>query len=162
MQKTARDVGAGHYRERLGPSLWVLVSAAVAGPMAALVFAPIDTTVALLAGALVGVAVVALLVAGAPVVAVRDGMLHAGRAHMPVDLMGEPTVSTGEEARLQRGPGLDPRAWHVIRGGIDGVVVIPVEDADDPTPAWVISSRTPDRLAAAVRRAQLMQSTQYR
>jgi len=163
MQKTARSVGVGpEYRERLGPSLWVLVSAAVAGPMAALVFAPIDTTAALIIGAVVGVAVIALLVAGAPVVEIRDGMLRAGRARIEVDLLGAPTVTVGEQARHARGPGLDPRSWHVIRGGIDGIVVIEVTDPDDPTPFWVVSSRTPDRLAAALRMAQATRRTPSR
>ncbi|MHC3000256.1 DUF3093 domain-containing protein [Microbacterium sp. HJ5] len=162
MQKTAHDVGSGEYRERLGPSLWVMVSAAVAAPMAALVFAPIDTTVALVIGAAVGVAVVALLIAGSPVVSVRDGELRAGRAHIPVELLGEPSVFAGEDARIQRGSALDPRAWHMLRGGIDGVVVVPVTDPDDPAPAWVVSSRTPDRLAAAVRRAQITRRTPSR
>jgi hypothetical protein len=162
MQKTAVDVGAGEYRERLGPSLWILVSAAVAGPMAALVFSPIDTTLALLIGAVVAVAVVAVLVAGSPVVSVKDGELRAGRARIDVAMLGEPAALTGEEARTARGPGLDPRAWHVIRGGIDAVVVVPVTDPDDPTPAWVVSTRTPDRLVAAVRRAQLRRRTPRR
>lgn len=159
---TARDVGAGQYRERLGPSLWSLVAAAVAAPMAALVFAPLDTTVALVIGAAVGVAVIALMIAGSPVVELHDGVLRAGRAHIPVEVLGDPVVFTGEDARHGRGPGLDPRSWHLIRGGIDGVVVIPVADPDDPTPTWVISSRTPDRLAAAVRRAQARRSTPHR
>ncbi len=162
MQKTAHDVGAGEYRERLGPSLWILVSAAVAGPMAALVFAPIDTTLALVIGAVVGVAVVALLVLGSPVVAIDNGVLRAGRAHIDVALLGDPAALTGEEARTARGAGLDPRSWHLIRGGIDAVVVVPVIDPDDPTPAWVISTRTPDRLVAAVRRAQLRRRTPSR
>jgi hypothetical protein len=147
------------FRERLSPSLWVLVSAAVVAPMATLVLAPIDTTVALIAGGLIGVLFVGLLIAGSPVVAVRDGMLHAGRARIPVDLLGRPEALDGEAARAARGPQLDPRAWHVIRGGIDGVVVVPVEDPDDPAPAWVLSSRTPDRLSAAIRRAQAKRST---
>ncbi len=162
MQKTTLDVGAGEYRERLGPSLWTLVSAAVAGPMAALVFAPIDTTVSLVIGGLVAVAVVALLVAGSPVLTVAGGELRAGRARIDVALLGEPEAFAGEEARTARGAGLDPRAWHVIRGGIDGVVVMPVLDPDDPTPAWVVSTRTPDRLVAAVRRAQLRRRTPSR
>jgi hypothetical protein len=162
MQKTAHDVGAGEYRERLGPSLWILVSAAVAGPMAALVFAPIDTTLALVIGAVVGVAVVALLVLGSPVVAIENRVLRAGRAHIDVALLGDPAALTGEEARTARGAGLDPRSWHLIRGGIDAVVVVPVIDPDDPTPAWVISTRTPDRLVAAVRRAQLRRRTPSR
>jgi len=147
------------FRERLSPSLWVLVSAAVVAPMAALVLAPIDTTAALFVGGLLGVLFVALLIVGSPVVDVRDGMLRAGRARIPVDLLGPPVPLGGDAARAARGPELNPRAWHVIRGGIDGIVVVPVEDPDDPTPAWVISSRTPDRLTAAIRRAQAKRST---
>ncbi|GAA2014504.1 DUF3093 family protein [Microbacterium ulmi] len=157
MQKTAgfiRPRAGAAYRERLSPSLWALVSAAVVAPMAALVFAPLDTTVALVVGVLVGAAFVALLVAGSPVVEVRDGRLRAGRAHIGVEYLGAPVALTGDDARHRRGPGLGRDAWHVIRGGIDGVVVVPVTDPDDPTTEWVVSSRTPDRLAAALNRAR--------
>ena len=157
MQKTARNDGtiAGTgYRERLSPSLWVLASAAVVAPMAGLVFVPIDHTLSLAIGITVGVLTVALLVGLSPVIAVANGTLRAGRARIPVELLGEPTALEGEDARQGRGVGLDPRSWHVIRGGIDGLVTIPVTDPDDPTPAWTLSTRTPDRLAAAVRRAQ--------
>jgi hypothetical protein len=163
MQKTARSVGVGpEYHERLGPSLWFLVGAAVVAPMAALVFVPLDATIALFVGAAVGIALIALLIAGAPVVDVRSGVLRAGRAHIDLAFLGEPMVLVEERARYARGPGLDPRTWHVIRGGIDGVVVIPVTDPDDPTPNWVISSRTPDRFAAALRLAQARQRTPSR
>lgn len=147
------------YRERLGPSLWILVAAALAAPMAALVLTPIDTTIALVAGAGIGVLLIALMIAAAPVVETRDGELRAGRAHIGVEFLGTPEVHVGDDARHARGAGLDPRSWHLIRGGIDGIVVIPVTDVDDPTTAWVISSRTPDRLSAAVRRAQITRST---
>jgi hypothetical protein len=172
MQNTARKAGpaaavagrspADRYRERLGPSLWILVAAALAGPMAALVLTPIDRTLALAIGAAVSVLVIVLMILAAPIVRVEDGELKTGRAHIGAEYLGEPVVHTGDDARHARGAGLDPRAWHLIRGGIDGVVVIPVTDADDPTTAWVISSRTPDRLAAAVRRAQIKRSTQRR
>lgn len=167
MQNSTRHAGVRSrrtdgYRERLGPSLWILVAAALAAPMAALVFSPIDTTLALAVGLAVGVLLIVLMLAAAPVIEVVDGELRAGRAHIGVEFLGAPEALTGEDARQARGAGLDPRSWHLIRGGIDGVVVIPVEDADDPTTAWVISSRTPDRLSAAVRRAQLTQRTPYR
>lgn len=139
------------FRERLSPSLWVLVSAALCGPMIALVFTPIDTTLALVLGAVAGVGVVALLVAASPIVEVSDGWLRVGRAHIELSFLGDTEVYVGEEARVARGPGLDPRAWHMLRGGVDGVVVVAVTDPDDPTPCWVLSSRTPDRLAAALR-----------
>ena len=158
----ARSGRTDGYRERLGPSLWILVAAAVAAPMAALVLTPIDTTIALVAGVCVGVVLIALMIAAAPVVEVEDGELRAGRAHIGVEFLGAPEVHVGDDARHARGAGLDPRSWHLIRGGIDGVVVIPVTDEDDPTTAWVISSRTPDRLSAAVRRAQITRSTPSR
>jgi hypothetical protein len=50
----------------------------------------------------------------------------------------------------------------LLRGGIDGVVTIPLADPDDPTPSWVISTRTPDRLSAAIRRQQVRRSIPYR
>jgi len=142
------------YRERLSPSLWVLVAAAVCGPMAALVVAPVDTTLALVLGALVAVALVVSLILASPIVEVKDGMLRAGRARIEVEYTGEPVTTTGEDARTARGPGLSPRSWHIIRGGIDPVVVIPITDEDDPAPSWVISSRTPDRLVSALRHAK--------
>lgn len=156
MQKRGCGIRTGiEYRERLSPSLWALGAAAICGPMAALVFSPIDTTLALVVGLVVAVGVVALLVVLSPVVEVRDGELRAGRAHIPVDLLGEPRGCVAEEARTARGSGLDRRAWHAIRGGIDGIVTVPVIDPEDPTPMWVVSTRTPDRLVAAIQRAQI-------
>ncbi|WP_029145517.1 DUF3093 domain-containing protein [Microbacterium luticocti] len=156
MQKTSTGAAGSAltYRERLTPSLWAIVGAAVAAPMAAMVFVPFDTTLALVAGGLVAVLVIALMLAAAPTVELVDGMLRAGRAHIPVAVLGRPEAATGAEARTLRGPGLERDAWHLIRGGIDGLVRVPVTDPADPTPVWVVSSRTPDRLAAAIRRAQ--------
>jgi hypothetical protein len=155
MQKTQNGPRAGvAYRERLSPSLWAIVSAAVVAPMAALMFAPLDKTLALAAGILVAVAVVTFMLTGAPRIEVRDGVLYAGRAHIDTALLGASEQFTGDDARRARGQDLDPRDWHVIRGGIEGVVRIAVVDPDDPTPHWVLSTRTPDRLAAAIRRSQ--------
>jgi hypothetical protein len=165
MQKTARGTRGTtdhDYRERLSPSLWLLVSAAVCAPMAALVFVPLDTTVALVIGALVGVAIMALLLAASPSVSVVGTELRAGRAHIDVRHLDAGAWASGEDARHARGVGLHPRSWHLLRGGIDGVASFGVEDPDDPTPSWVISSRTPDRLVAAVRRAQARPRTPCR
>jgi hypothetical protein len=143
------------YRERLTPSLWAFVGAAVAAPMAAMVFVPFDTTFALGIGVVVAIVVIWLLLAAAPRIEVREGVLRAGRAHIRVDLLGSVDWLTGADARQLRGPGLPRAAWHLIRGGIDGIVRIEVVDPEDPTPVWIVSSRTPDRLAAAIRRAQM-------
>jgi hypothetical protein len=145
---------AAVYREKLSPSLWTLIAAALGAPMIALVLSPVDMTLALIGGVVVSAGIIALLLAASPSVSVVDGELHAGRAHIDVDLLGEAVPLTGEEARAARGQDLDPRSWTLVRGGIDGAVRIPVLDANDPVPFWIISSRTPDRLAAALRRAR--------
>ncbi|WP_375384313.1 DUF3093 domain-containing protein [uncultured Microbacterium sp.] len=150
------------FRERLSPSLWALVSAALCGPMVALVFTPIDTTLALIFGAIAGIGVVVLMVAASPTVEVSDGWLRAGRARIELSFLGETQTFVGDDARNARGPGLHPRAWHLFRGGIDGVVVVAVDDPDDPVPFWALSTRTPDRLAAAISGAQLRPSTPRR
>ncbi len=142
------------YRERLSPSLWVVVSAAVAAPMVSLVFAPIDATVALIAGIVAGALIVFALMAASPVVSVANGVLRVGRAHIAVTDLGDAVALTGEAARVARGPGLSRSAWHLLRGGIDGVVRVTVTDADDPVSEWVFSSRTPDRVVAMIARAQ--------
>lgn len=142
------------YRERLSPSLWALLGAAVAAPMVTLVFVPMDATVALVLGVLAAAALIAVLIAAAPVIAIDDGELRVGRAHIPVDLLGRPEALTGERARALRGPELPGGCWHLLRGGIDGVVRVPVRDPDDPVGEWIFSSRTPDRVAAMIVRAQ--------
>ncbi|MFB7250665.1 DUF3093 domain-containing protein [Microbacterium sp. NPDC056234] len=142
------------YRERLAPSLWLLVSAAVLAPMVALTLVPLNSTLGLIIGIIVAVAVIGLLVAASPVVSVEAGTLSAGRAHIDVRWLGDPVALTGEEAKQARGPGLAASGWHLIRGGIDGMVVVPNTDPDDPVTQWSISTRTPDRLAAAIRRAR--------
>jgi len=154
MQNAARDAGAAsttaRYRERLAPSLWLFLAAALGGPMLALVFVPAGSGIALVIGVIATLAIIALMIAGSPRVAVEQNVLRAGRAWIDASWLGEPEIRTGEEARQARGPGLPARGWHLIRGGIDGVVVVPNTDPADPAPSWTISSRTPDRLAAAI------------
>ena len=153
MQNIAPDTRT-RYRERLSPSLWLLVTVALAGPMVALIFVPVGSTIALIVGAAVSALLVVAFIALTPVVTVQGDVLRAGRAHIEVRHLGTPIAVTAEDARQARGPGLPARGWHLIRGGIDGIVVVPNIDPADPVDAWTISSRTPDRLAAAILAAQ--------
>lgn len=156
MKAPARDrrTRAPIYRERLAPSLKILAGAGIVAPMVSLVFVRINQAVALGLGLIAAVVLVAVLIGLAPVIVVSDGELRAGRTHIPVALLGDPEELTGEDAARARGTGLDPRGWYLIRGGIDGVVRVPNIDADDPATSWTISSRTPDRVVAAIRSAQ--------
>jgi hypothetical protein len=153
MQNMAPDART-RYRERLSPSLWLLVTVALAGPMVALIFVPIGSTIALIIGAVVSALLVVAFIVLAPVVSVDGDVLRAGRAHIETRHLGAPRALSAEEARQARGPGLPARGWHLIRGGVDGVVVVPNDDPDDPVDTWTISTRTPDRLAAAIAATQ--------
>lgn len=144
------------YSERLAPSLWLFLGAAVVGPMAALTLMRVVPAIALVIGAVVTALAIILIVVASPRVRVDGRTLRAGRAFIDSRFLGEPVALTGDEARQARGPGLPPRGWHLIRGGIDGLVVVPNIDPDDPVTHWSISTRTPDRLAAAVDDARVL------
>ena len=85
---------------------------------------------------------------------VAGNRFTAGRASIEVGLTGEPAVATGEAARAARGTDLDARAWLVLRGWIDPVVRVPIDDPDDPVPYGLVStlpgicSSDPSRLRA--------------
>ncbi|MFC6355368.1 DUF3093 domain-containing protein [Luethyella okanaganae] len=138
------------YREKLWPSPWVFIVTALVMPASVLVLAPISlvagfvTAVALYAGC------VTLLTIASPVVEVSNGTLGAGRARIAVEFLGEAVPFSGVGATEQRGTALDVRAWLLIRGWVHPVVKIPLRDPSDPTPYWLISSRRPKDLAAAI------------
>ena len=142
------------YRERLWPSAWLFVATALVIPASLLVFLPINLAVGVATAVVLYGACVVLLLMSAPVIAVDGGILRAGRAHVPVDIIGETEAFRGEDARQERGPRLDARAWLLIRGWVDPVVRVRIEDPADPVPYWLISTRRPDELPAAIRSAR--------
>ncbi|WP_297602999.1 DUF3093 domain-containing protein [Microcella sp.] len=138
------------YRERLWPSPWIIAIAALAIPASLLTFAAIDLVVGALTGIVLFSGVIALATISAPTIDVSGGMLRAGKARVPLAFVGETELARGVEARHARGPGLDARAYLVIRGDIDPVVRIEIVDPQDPTPYWLVSTRRPEALRAAL------------
>ncbi|GEK19741.1 DUF3093 domain-containing protein [Cellulomonas xylanilytica] len=138
------------YAERLwlGPLGWMLL--VVFAAMMAVAFVPLDPRVAVLVGVGVVVVGVVVLAALAPRVEVRDGVFRAGGAHIPVDLLGAAVPLDADETRAELGPRLDARAHVCLRGWIHSAVRVEVRDPQDPTPYWVVSTRRPAALAAAL------------
>ncbi|MCS5733204.1 DUF3093 domain-containing protein [Herbiconiux daphne] len=147
-----------HYRERLSPSLWVLLSTALVLPASIVVFAPIGDGSGWLVGAGVGVVLygglLVLLIGLAPVLDVENGTVRVGRATIPAALVGACEGYRGEEATTQRGRSLDARAYLCIRGWIDPVVKMEIADPQDPTPYWLVSTRRPGEFIDAVTAAR--------
>jgi hypothetical protein len=53
--------------------------------------------------------------------------------------------------RQARGIRLDARAYLCIRGWLPAGARVILDDPEDPTPYWLVSSRRPEALARAVR-----------
>jgi hypothetical protein len=102
------------------------------------------------AGALAAGTYALFLWVGSVQVAVRDGQLYAGSAHIPLRLLGTPRTLDAEETRRVHGIDADARAFLVTRPYVKRSVLVPVEDPADPTPYWLISTRHPGSLAAAL------------
>lgn len=140
------------YRERLWPSaVMFIITAVFLIPAVTLVLTPIDAAIALPGAIIVYAIVFAILASLSPTVRVENGTLTAGRAHIPVSLLGEPELIGREELRRAIGIDLDARAHLVVRGWIREGLRIPNLDAQDPAPYWIITSRKPQALAAALR-----------
>lgn len=142
------------YRERVWPSPWLFVATALVIPASLLVFLPINLAVGIATAVVLYGACVVLLVTAAPVIAVDGGILRAGRAQVPVGIIGETQAFRGEEARQERGPRLDARAWLLIRGWVDPVVRLRIDDPADPVPYWLVSTRRPEELMSAIESAR--------
>jgi len=142
------------YRERLVPGPGTIAACLLLLPAVLLVLLPFSPVGGVAAALAVTAVTIAVLVARSPVVAVADGVLRAGRARIEVELTGTPEPLRGDDARTARGTGLDARAWIVLRGWVDGVVRVPLLDPADPAPYWLVSTRHPEELAAALDRAR--------
>ncbi|GLU89872.1 MULTISPECIES: DUF3093 domain-containing protein [Agromyces] len=138
------------YREKLWPTPWIYIVSLLLVPSSILVLAPVSMPAGIVTGIVLYLAVVGALSLTAPTVEVRDGRLRAGRAEIDLAHTGEAVAAEDAAARAERGTGLDARAFLVIRGWVQPVVRIPIVDPADPTPYWLVSSRRPKELAAAI------------
>jgi hypothetical protein len=142
------------YRERLVPGPMIFVISALLIPASLLVFLPINLTIGVVCAAVLYGTCVILLVISSPWIEVTEVALVAGRARLPLPNVGAATGYAGSDATQQRGPKLDARAWLVIRGWIAPVVKVVVVDENDPTPYWLVSTRHPTDLIAALAQAK--------
>ena len=105
--------------------------------------------------ALFVVAVGALLWLGRVEVRVTAGgggvELWAGEAHLPVTVIARSADIPRSAKSAALGRQLDPAAYVLHRGWVGPMVLVVLDDADDPTPYWLVSSRHPERVLSALR-----------
>jgi hypothetical protein len=83
-------------------------------------------------------------------VAVVDRELRVDDARLPARFVADAIPLDAAGRRELLGVGADPMAFVVQRPWVPGAVQVLLDDPADPTPYWVVSSRHPDRLAAAL------------
>jgi hypothetical protein len=142
------------YREHLHvPVSWWLLAIPCAVILGAEVYAgfggfipPLILTVFILvvAGALFGW--------GATSIEVSDGALRAGGATLPLSQVGDVVALDEKQAALLRGPRADPAAHLMLRPYLKRAVCIRLADPGSGVPYWLVATRHPDELAAAIER----------
>lgn len=143
------------YDERLSPPLWLWAVGIILVLLMGLSFyAALGPVAGLVVIAIFGAAIAWVLTRSGAQVRIDDGTLTAGRARIPVDLLGPIEVLDADRARAVRGPESDPAGFHLIRGWVPAGVRAGVVDPEDPTPYWFVASRRPAELAAAIEAAR--------
>lgn len=140
------------YSERLHtPWTWWLVGLGfeICILVAVLAYLPNALGVAICLFFLVAV-IAGLLAYGGALLTVDSAGLRVGRYRLEARYIAGAEGFTGEAARVALGPAADPRAFLFTRPFVSGVVRIDLADDADPHPYWLVSSRRPAELAAAV------------
>jgi hypothetical protein len=102
----------------------------------------------------VAVVLAGLALASRGRVQVVGGVLHVPGARVPVHVLGAVRALDREQTRRLRGPSADVRAHVATRPWLPRSVAVQLEDPEDDTPYWVVGSRRPEALAAALEQAR--------
>ena len=149
-----------HYRERLTVPWWWWPPAF---GLAVLVALEVNRAARDLPGwisfaALFAIASGVLIWFGRMEVRVTDGddgtpVLWAGPAHLPADVIARSAEIPASAKSAALGRQLDPAAYVLHRPWIGPMVLVVLDDPDDPTPYWLVSSRRPLRVLTALKQS---------
>jgi hypothetical protein len=77
--------------------------------------------------------------------------LWVGAAHLPTSVISRSAEVPKSAKSAALGRQLDPAAYVVHRPWVANMVLVVLDDPEDPTPYWLVSCRRPDRVLAALR-----------
>ena len=77
--------------------------------------------------------------------------LKVGAAHVPVSAIARSAEVPKSAKSAALGRQLDPAAYVVHRAWVAPMILLVLDDPDDPTPYWLVSCRHPGRALAALR-----------
>jgi hypothetical protein len=152
----ADATASASYSERLRtPWWWYIVAVGVACLLAAeFHISGLRLTDWIPFGTLVPLAIILVWWLGHSRLEVAKGELRVRGAHLPLQYVSGAIALDGPTLRRVVGREGDPAAYLSIRPWIGPGVQLWLDDEDDPTPYWIVSSRHPQRLVSAVRAAR--------
>ena len=145
-----------NYREQLRvPAAYWVLGLLCAAILASTLWAGFSVGVAIAVYAVSGGGcAAALLIWGGICVEVADGTLRAGKTVLPLQAAGQVTPLDEAQARAMRGPRADPAAFMLIRPYLKLAVYIEVSGQPTAPPYWLVATRHPAELAAAIERSR--------
>jgi hypothetical protein len=150
---------ATSYREALRtPWWWYLVAVGVAVLLGAeFHMADAELTDVVPYAVLVPLAVFIVWWIGHNRLEIRDGELRIRGAHLPLRCVSGVVGLDPRTLRRVVGREGDPAAFVAIRPWVGPGVQLWLDDPEDPTPYWIVSSRHPDEVVRIIRASQAQQ-----
>jgi hypothetical protein len=141
-----------NYRERLrAPASWWVTGTIMMVTFGSIAAFGFPLVVAVLTYVVLFAVLAALLLNwGRATIEVSGGELVAAGARLPLAAAGEVRPLTEAQARALRGPRADPRAYLLIRPYLRHAVFVEVMTPDAQAPYWLLATRHPAELAAAI------------
>ncbi|SOD74085.1 hypothetical protein SAMN05892883_3261 [Jatrophihabitans sp. GAS493] len=142
-----------NYRERLRtPWWWYLVGLAAASVLAAeFHISGLRLTDWIPFGVLLPLSAFIVWSFGRSDLRIADGELTVRGAHLPLRYVGAVVELDSTTLRRVVGREGDPQAFVSIRPFVGPGVQVLIEDPDDPTPYWILSTRHPHEVATLLR-----------
>ena len=145
------------YRERLRvPLAWWLLAMPTVLILGATLYAGLAEPwpIMIMAGLAVFCAA-SLIAMSLGTVEIRDGALRAGNAVLPLTAVSEVVSLDEKQTALLRGPRADPAAHMYSRPYLKESVYLAVSPASPAAPYWLVGTRHPAELIAAIERSRM-------
>jgi len=145
------------YRERLSvPVSWWLVVTACVVLFGTTLWAGLSFAWAILIYAVLESAGALLLIRwGAARIEVTETDLRAGAQRLPLANVGSVTALDRAQTRALRGPRADPAAYLLVRPYLPCAVYVAMAGRPAERPYWLVGTRRPGELAAAIERGRI-------
>jgi hypothetical protein len=150
------DGGAAEYRERLlVPVTYWLLAVPAAATLGAEAYFFVDGFIPPLVIGVIFALIATLLVHwSSATIEVTGDVLRAGEDTLALSDVGEVIALDERQAMALRGPQADPAAHILLRPYLKRAVFVRLADKADGVPYWLVATRHPEMLAAAIESAR--------